>query len=268
MLQISPLEQFIRSLGDLLETEAFESPHFQPFTTPGPASTISRLFTPSSIPISSIDVNMFPSPESPVYGHEVYIGKELLAAEHESDIFQEQHTHCGESANLDYDAVRSQYGILLDSNPAMRSSEIQPANRHLCSGSSVEGCSYSYSTSGSCTLDVEGLDFRPGGFDCTGLHQQDPISYISSLHQSGDVEPEFVNAEIDPREDFRFPSSDEDRFRFQATSHDIQSQFTTYSAPIQGIYISPPEGSSSGNIDLGARQESRCSRDSIESWSD
>jgi len=268
------LEQLIynNSVGNLSETEAYVSPDFRLFTTPGPASTIARPFTPPPISITDIDVNMLPLPEPLAYDDEVHLGEELISGSPAKDTFQEE--QCPDSLNLDYSIVQSQYGSLSDvhdSDPVVEFSEFQPADKHLYFGAPTEGFSKPDPSLESYPLDVETLDFRWTVFDRSNLHQQDSTQVCtSSLHQPGDVGPElFVDVGADLHEGCKSPSSDEDRFCFRATSHKnhsapVQKAF----APIQGIYISPLKESSSDIGMLHVQQQSRCSRDSIESWSD
>lgn len=250
------------------------SPDFRLFTTPGPASTISRPFTPPPISITSIDVNMLPSPERPVYDDEVYLGEELISGlPAEGTVQEEQRLYSAGSLNLNHSIVQSQYGSLSDvhdSDPAVEFSEFKPADKHLYFGAPTEGFSKPDLSLESCSLDVETLDFRWTVFDRSNLHQQDSTRVCtSSLHQPGDAGPElFVGLRADLHEGCKSPSSDEDRFCFQATSHKNLAPIQKAFAPIEGIYVSPLKESSSdiGNLDiLHAQQQSR---DSIESWSD
>jgi len=261
------------SVGDFSETETYVSPDFRQFTTPGPASTISRPFTPPPISVTGIDVNMFLSPEPSAYDDEVHPGEELSSGLPTQDTVQEEQRSCSaDILNLNHSIVQSQHGSLSDVHDSDPAPEFQLADKHLYFGVPTEGFSKPDPSLDSYSLDVETLDFRWTVFDRSNLHQQDSTRVCTSpLHQPGDVEF-FVDSGADLHEGCESPSSDEDRFCFQATSHkNYFAQVQKAFAPIQGIYVSPLKESSPdiGNLDmLHAQQQSQCSRDSIESWSD
>jgi len=220
---------------------------------------------------------MFPSLEPPAYDDEVHLEEELITGLPAEDFVQEeQRSSSADSLNLNDIIVQSQNGGLSDvhdSDPAVKFSEFQPANKY----SDAEGFSKPDSSLESYSLDVETLDFRWTVFDRSNVHQQDPAQMCtSSLELPGDVESELsVDLGADLHEGCKSPSSDEDRFCFQATLHNNQTSHIVpiqkAFAPTQGIYLSPLKESSSdnGNFDMfHAHQQSQCSRDSIESWSD
>jgi len=219
---------------------------------------------------------MFLSPEPSAYDDEIHLGEELSSGLPAQDTVQEEQRSCSaDILNSNHSFVQSQHGNLSDvhdSDPAPEFSEFQLTDKHLYFGASTEGFSKPDPSLESYSPDVETLDFRWTVFDRSNLDQQDSTRVCTSpLHQPGDVEL-FVDLGADLHEGCKSPSSDEDRFCFQATSHkndfaQVQKAF----APIQGIYVSPLKESSSdiGNLDmLHAQQQSQCSQDSIESWSD
>ncbi|KAF9452370.1 hypothetical protein P691DRAFT_235986 [Macrolepiota fuliginosa MF-IS2] len=259
-----------------------------PFSTPGPASTISRLLTPPRLTISTSDMTMLYSPylshENPLFDQELaaFVPNLLPGGapitEDETSSHQEDQSDRSLGTSVYFDDSFS--GFYASPGPCH-------AQHPIFFDSPVEDCLSSDPPSRPYYLDVEGLDFRWSVFNHGGNDQ-------NSLPKNAlpDTEPHTFGEGARSQEDEeayeeylvnKSQSSDEsNRFHFQAaldaTELDPPENMHTEKyhkafAPTPGIYVSPLMGLTSSTLEgenSGTGPDGRplYSRDSIESWSD
>jgi hypothetical protein len=274
-----------------LETCAGHS-HFKPFTTRGPASTISRPFTPLPIIRTRFDTSIFPSPGPQELDCEGAINLDNKVTsglptveDGPRDLDEGPNVHlsrfpeaqpsspslCG--AGYGHVAFEEQYSPspkYLDLSPAPSLSDPRP----IYFDSPVEDCLSSDLPSEPFVLDVDELDFQWTRFDRGGTCQESAIGAMSSAR---DVQQN-VGADLVQQEFPNIPSPDESLFHFQTVLNTTQPTSPLLQvenackafAPVPNIYLSPLKKSlsESDNVNAhGSSGASQCSQDSIKSWS-
>lgn len=287
----SPYQQatgVIRRVGTICS-----SPYIKPFSTPGPASAISRPPTPPQLAFNAYDFNTPCSPHLP--SEEYLLGQEFNTAgpdggipvlEDDPGYHQEARTGISFFANVgdlhtECDALSGLYG-----SPGPCYSARHP----VYFDSPVEDCLSLDSSSESCHIDIDGLDFQWMVFDRKGLHQDslpgnklsDTVSYTFDRGIHVQDSRELQDARQDCLVDESSSPGESKRFRFQAVLDVVEPDLHEYQragesrkpfAPTAGIFLSPlkgltPSASEGGNFRISVGQSSQRSRDGIKSLSD